>query len=98
MDPIVGREEELSLLLSRWARAKDGEGQVVLLSGETGVGKSQIAQRLRGSITGEAHSEVLCFCWAYHQNSAFYPVLRQLEARQCGASTGKAAFATSQIK
>jgi class 3 adenylate cyclase len=79
LTPLVGREEEIGLLLNRWVQAKDGEGQVVLLSGEAGVGKSRIVRAFRDRIEGERHSRVLYFGSPYHQNSAFYPVTGQLQ-------------------
>ena len=76
---LVGREEEIGLLLKRWAQAKDGEGQVVLLSGEAGVGKSRILRAFRERLEDESHSRVLYYCSAYHLNSALYPAIEQLE-------------------
>ncbi len=77
--PLVGREEEIGLLLNRWNQAKDGEGQVVLLSGEAGVGKSRIVRSFRERLEDELRNRVLYYCSPYHQNSAFYPVIDQLE-------------------
>jgi len=79
MTPLVGREEEINLLLKRWEQAKDGEGQVVLLSGEPGVGKSRILRGFRDRLEAEPHSRALYYCSPYHQNSAFHPVIDQLE-------------------
>ena len=76
--PIVGREEEVALLLKRWGQANDGEGQVILLSGEAGIGKSRIAKRLQECL-GEGGNRVLYYGSAYHQNSALYPAIEQLE-------------------
>ncbi len=81
LTPLVGREEEIGLLLKRWNQAKDGEGQVVLLSGEPGVGKSRIVWGFRERLAGERHSRVFYNCSPYHRNSAFYPVIDQLERR-----------------
>jgi class 3 adenylate cyclase len=73
LTPLVGRESEVTLLLDRWAQVKDGQGQVVLLSGEAGIGKSRLVQVLKGHVTNEPHLRWECRCSPYHQNSAFYP-------------------------
>ncbi len=77
--PLVGREEEIGLLLNRWHQAKDGDGQVILLSGQAGVGKSRIVRSFRERLEDELRNRVLYYCSPYHQNSAFYPVIDQLE-------------------
>jgi class 3 adenylate cyclase/predicted ATPase len=77
--PLVGREEEVSLLLKRWAQAKEGESQVVLLSGEVGIGKSRIVQGFRERLEAESHTRMLYYCSPFHQNSAFYPAMQQIE-------------------
>ncbi len=79
LTPLVGREEEIGLLLKRWSQAKEGEGQVVVLSGEAGVGKSRILRSLRDRLEGEPHNRVLYYCSPYRRNSAFYPVIAQME-------------------
>jgi class 3 adenylate cyclase len=76
---LVGREEELELLLRRWARAKTGEGQVVLLSGEAGIGKSRLAAALMERLTAEPHTRLRYFCSPQHTDSAFYPIIGQFE-------------------
>jgi class 3 adenylate cyclase len=76
---LVGREEELEILLRRWSKAKAGEGQVVLLAGEPGVGKSRVCQAIFGRLSSEPHMRLRYFCSPHHQNSAFYPVIIQLE-------------------
>ncbi len=76
--PIIGRDEEVELLLKRWARARDGEGQVVLLSGEAGIGKSRITRGLQERLR-EVRNRVLYYGSAHHQNSALYPAIDQLE-------------------
>ena len=81
LTPLVGRGEEISLLLGRWKRAKEGEGQVVLLSAEPGLGKSRITRDLRDRLDAETHDRVLCFCSPFYQNSAFHPVIQQLRRR-----------------
>ncbi|MBI3303956.1 MAG: AAA family ATPase, partial [Deltaproteobacteria bacterium] len=79
LTPLVGREEEVGLLLKRWEQAKAGEGQVVLLSGEAGIGKSRLLQVLKERIAGEAHVRVECRCSPYYQNSALYPMIEHLQ-------------------
>jgi class 3 adenylate cyclase/predicted ATPase len=76
---LVGREEELELLLRRWARAKTGEGQVVLLSGEAGIGKSRLTAALLQTIASEPHIRLRYFCSPQHTDSALYPVISQME-------------------
>ena len=76
---LVGREEELELLLRRWSRAKTGEGQVVLLSGEAGIGKSRLTAALLERLSGEAHTRLRYFCSPQHTDSAFYPIIGQME-------------------
>ena len=76
---LVGREEELELLLRRWSKAKTGEGQVVLLSGEAGIGKSRLTAGLLERIVDEPHTRLRYFCSAQHIDSAFYPIIGQME-------------------
>jgi class 3 adenylate cyclase/predicted ATPase len=76
---LVGREHELGLLLDRWMLAKGGEGQVVLLSGEAGIGKSRMVQALREHVCDQAHFRLRYQCSPYHSNSAFYPIIQRLE-------------------
>jgi predicted ATPase/class 3 adenylate cyclase len=76
---LVGREEELELLLRRWSRAKTGEGQVVLLSGEAGIGKSRLTAALLERLAGEPHTRLRYFCSPQHTDSAFYPLISQME-------------------
>ena len=77
--PMVGREEEVALLKKRWGQAKDGDGQVVLLVGEGGIGKSRIVHSFRESVEGESNNLLMLYCSSYYQNSAFYPVISYLE-------------------
>jgi class 3 adenylate cyclase/tetratricopeptide (TPR) repeat protein len=77
--PLVGREEELDLLLRRWWQAKAGEGRVVLISGEPGIGKSRLAAALRERLEGEELTRLRYFCSPHHQDSALYPFIAQLE-------------------
>ena len=76
---LVGREEELELLLRRWSQAKTGEGQVVLLSGEAGIGKSRLTAALLERLAGEPHTRLRYFCSPQHTDSAFYPIIGQME-------------------
>src|SRR5215831_7928450 len=77
--PLVGRDEELDLLLRRWQQAKAGEGRVVLVSGEPGIGKSRLSAALSRRIQGDPHIRLRYFCSPHHQDSALYPVIAQLE-------------------
>ena len=79
LTPLVGREQEIALLLDRFDRVKAGEGQVVLLEGEPGIGKSRIVQALCDRLRGEPHIRLRYYCSAYYTNSALYPVINQLE-------------------
>jgi class 3 adenylate cyclase len=76
---LVGREEELELLLRRWSRAKTGEGQVALLSGEAGIGKSRLTAALLERLSGEPHTRLRYFCSPQHTDSALYPIIGQME-------------------
>ena len=76
---LVGREEEFELLLRRWSRAKTGEGQVVLLSGEAGIGKSRLTAALLESLAAEPHTRLRYFCSPQHTDSALYPIIGQME-------------------
>ena len=78
LTPLVGRDEEIDLLLRRWARAKAGNGQVVLVSGEPGIGKSRLAAALEEHLFAEPHIRLGYFCSPYHQDSALYPFIDQL--------------------
>jgi class 3 adenylate cyclase/tetratricopeptide (TPR) repeat protein len=77
--PLVGRDEEMELLLRRWAQAKAGGGRVVLISAEPGVGKSRLAEALAERIAAEPHVRHRYFCSPHHQDSALYPVIAQIE-------------------
>jgi class 3 adenylate cyclase/tetratricopeptide (TPR) repeat protein len=78
LTPLVGREEEVGLVLRRWAQAKAGEGQVVLLVGEPGIGKSRLLQTVRERIAEEAHIRLQYQCSPYYRHTAFYPLTAQL--------------------
>ena len=79
LTPLVGRDEELALLQRRWQRAKAGEGRVVVLIGEPGIGKSRLAQAMLEQPAGEPHTRLRYFCSPHHQASALHPFITQLE-------------------
>jgi class 3 adenylate cyclase len=76
---LVGREEELELLLRRWAKAQTGEGQVVLIAGEAGIGKSRLAAALMERLAAEPYTRLRYFCSPQHTDSALYPIIGQME-------------------
>src|SRR5208282_979497 len=77
--PLVGRDEEVELLIRRWQQAKSGEGRVVLISGEPGIGKSRLTAALSEHIGSEPHTRLRYFCSPHHQDSALYPFIARLE-------------------
>jgi class 3 adenylate cyclase len=77
--PLIGRAEELDLLQRRWAQATAGQGQVVLLSGEPGIGKSRLTAAVQETIGAAPHLRIRYFCSPHHRDSALYPVIAQLE-------------------
>src|ERR1700719_8625 len=79
LSELVGREEELELLLRRWLKAKAGEGQVVLLFGEAGIGKSRLTAALLERLAAEPHTRLRYFCSPQHTDSAFHPIIGQIE-------------------
>ncbi|MEY9742236.1 class 3 adenylate cyclase/tetratricopeptide (TPR) repeat protein [Bradyrhizobium japonicum] len=79
LTPLIGRDEEIELLLRRWRHAASGEGCVVVLTGEPGIGKSHIALALQERLQAEPHITVRHFCSAHHANSALYPFIANLE-------------------
>ena len=85
--PLVGRDEEIELLRRRWEQAKSGEGRVVLISGEPGIGKSRLTAALSAHIESEPHARLRYFCSPHHQDSALYPFIAQLE-RAAGFARG----------
>jgi class 3 adenylate cyclase/predicted ATPase len=78
LTPLIGRDPEVGLLRERWAQAKGGEGQVVLLRGEPGIGKSRLVQALKEQVTAEGATRIELRCSPYHQNSAFHPLIEHL--------------------
>jgi tetratricopeptide (TPR) repeat protein len=84
LTPLVGREEEVALLLSRWGHATMGRGQVVLLSGEPGIGKSRLVQVLKDAVAAKAHIRIEWRGSPYYQQSALYPVIDHLHRRLQG--------------
>src|SRR5262249_13902886 len=77
--PLVGREQELELLLARWGKARSGDGQVVLLSGAPGGGQSRLPVALRERLVAEPHGWRRYFCSPHYQDSALFPFAGQLE-------------------
>jgi predicted ATPase len=84
---LVGREEECELLLRRWSRANGGEGQVVLLSGEAGIGKSRLTATVLERLANDPHTRLRYFCSPQHTDSALYPIIGQME-RAAGLAHG----------
>src|SRR5712691_6767657 len=79
LTPLVGRDSEVALLLERWAQSQDGAGQVVLLRGEAGIGKSRLVEVLRERVISEGATRIAFRCSPYHQHSALYPVIDHLQ-------------------
>jgi class 3 adenylate cyclase len=80
LTPLVGREPEVALLLERWAQVKDGVGQLVLLSGEAGIGKSRLVQVMTEQVAAEPQAWLTpCQCSPFYQNTALYPLIELLE-------------------
>ncbi|MES0827647.1 ATP-binding protein [Ruegeria sp. SCP11] len=79
LKPLVGRASEYETLNDKWKLASAGQGQVVLVSGEPGIGKSRLVEELRQNVSGASRAQIRCQCSPYHYASAFYPVIRQFE-------------------
>jgi class 3 adenylate cyclase/predicted ATPase len=79
LTPLVGRDDEIELLWRRWARAKTGEGQMVLVCGEPGIGKSRLLAVFEQRLEGEHHIRLHFFCSPHHQDSVFYPIIARIE-------------------
>ncbi len=78
LTPIVGREQELNLIHERWAKAKAGSGQMIVVTGEAGIGKSRITQAAIDAIANDEHLRITFQCSPYHADSAFYPIIQQM--------------------
>src|SRR5262249_28480176 len=74
LTPLVGREQEVALLLERWEQVKDGQGQVVLLTGDAGIGKSRLVQMLKEHVTHEPHTQWECRSAEHYQNTVLFPL------------------------
>jgi predicted ATPase len=105
LTPLVGREQEVGLLLERWAQVKDGQGHVVLLTGDAGIGKSRLVQMLKEHIAQEPHTRWECRSSEYSQNTALFPLvdlfqrMLRFEAHETpDEKLGKLAHALSQYK
>ena len=96
--PLVGRGEEIELLLRRWARAKAGDGQVVLISGEPGIGKSRISAELENRLDAEPHLRLRYSCSPYYQNSALFPFIEHLGQASGFASDDPPAVKLEKLK
>ena len=79
LTPLIGRDADVALLRDRWAQSRDGQGQVVLLSGEAGIGKSRLIEELSAHVRGEGASRMMFRCSPYHTHSAFFPVIAYLQ-------------------
>jgi class 3 adenylate cyclase/tetratricopeptide (TPR) repeat protein len=96
--PFIGRVQEMELLLDRWRLAKEGEGQVIFLSGEPGMGKSRIVDVLRERIADHPYYNLICQCSPYHTNSALHPVIRQFERSAGFTMEDSAAIKLEKLK
>ena len=105
LTPLVGREQEVGLLLERWEQAKSGQGQVILLSGDAGIGKSRLVQMLKEHVAHEPHTRWECRSSSYFENTALFPVtdlfqrLLQFQAEDTpGEKVGKLEQMLSQYR
>jgi class 3 adenylate cyclase/predicted ATPase len=98
LSPLIGREEEIDLLLRRWMRAKAGDGQVVLISGEPGIGKSRIMAELEKRLQFEPHLRLRYFCSSYYRDSALFPFIEQLGRASGFASDDPPAVRLEKLK
>jgi class 3 adenylate cyclase len=98
LTPLTGRDNELALLRHSWLQAKSHQGQIVLLSGEAGVGKSRLALALRRMLSAESFRSLYHHCSPYSQNSAFYPIIKQLEHDARFSSTDSAEIKLEKLE
>jgi class 3 adenylate cyclase/tetratricopeptide (TPR) repeat protein len=87
LSPLIGREDDLAILLRRWERSSSGQGQLVLLSGEPGIGKSRLTASLLDVLASESHTRLRYYCSPHHAESALFPFITQLE-RAAGFERG----------
>ena len=92
--PLIGRAHEMGLMLDRWHLARQGEGQIVTVTGEAGIGKSRSIEALQEALAGEPHARIHLQCSPYHSDSALYPVIQYLgrAARLCRRGFAKCAI------
>ncbi|HVS63106.1 MAG TPA: AAA family ATPase [Thermoanaerobaculia bacterium] len=95
--PFVGRERERRLLLEQWRRARDGDGQVVVLSGEPGIGKSRLLQQFAEEVSEELHSWLASCCSPFHGNTPLYPVVELVDQLLSDRTASKAQRASSLV-
>lgn len=93
--PLIGRAPEMGLMRERWHLARQGEGQIVTVIGEAGIGKSRMIEALQEEVTGEAHARINLQCSPYHSDSALYPVIQYLN-RVAGFAPGDPADARAE--
>jgi predicted ATPase/class 3 adenylate cyclase len=94
----IGRDKELDLLMQKWRQAQQGEGQVVVVTGEPGIGKSHVAMALQALVEAEPHTRLRYFCSPHHVNSVLYPVLVQLDRATGFARDGVPAERLAKLK
>jgi hypothetical protein len=87
LSPLVGRQEEMELQLRRWNQARGGEGRVVLVSGEPGIGKSRIAETLLTKLEAEPHARLRYFCSRHYTQSPLYPIIASSSGLRASSRT-----------